>query len=590
MKRNQTNPLCRAAVSLLLVFFLFACGKSSGNKQSGTVVEVANPGNVSWNSEVFDAINVDRWAVDENADELVFTGAGTGKLQWVRLSSIAYGNFTLEFEYSKDAGSVQGMVEAVVRAGEDYTQEWFPSHGYHLGTDQQSHFTLFKMKEKKIEIQKPWTQDVRIVSGLENWQKIKVEALGAQLQFFVDDNLIAVSSDSEWASGLVYLGIFDDTLGTKVRLRNLSLVVIDPTNQAPVVSISAPASGAIVSGVTSFSASASDPDGSISSVKFYVNGVLKSTDSTSPYSYSWDTSGVANGAATLKAVATDDDGATSEAVISVNVNNIVPNQAPVVSITAPASGASVSGVTSFSASASDPDGSISSVKFYVNGVLKTTDSTSPYSYSWDTSGVANGAATLKAVATDDDGATSEAVISVSVNNLVTVTFENIESEDGYVKAYETGLMPTVGLLGGLAVGRGGDIMHSRSVLSFDTSSLPDGAAIARVYLEVEYSSSSGNPWTGGNRLLIDVKKGTFGAAAIETDDWAAIADAQGVAQLDEFYSGVKQSTDFDANGLAQVNKMGKTQLKLSFENFHSAQNYIFLKSGSFAKLVVVYQP
>ncbi|HLO04035.1 MAG TPA: Ig-like domain-containing protein [Symbiobacteriaceae bacterium] len=90
--------------------------------------------------------------------------------------------------------------------------------------------------------------------------------------------------------------------------------------------------------------------------------------------------------------------------------------APTVSITAPTAGATVSGTTTVSASASDNVG-VTKVEFYLDGALQSTDTTSPYSWSWDTTTAANGSHSLTAKAYDaaNNVATSTAV-SVTVSN------------------------------------------------------------------------------------------------------------------------------------------------------------------------------
>jgi len=76
-----------------------------------------------------------------------------------------------------------------------------------------------------------------------------------------------------------------------------------PDTQAPVTSITAPASGATLSGTVSVTASATDNVG-VTSVDFYLDGVLQASDTTAPYSWSWNTTG-ADGAHTLRSQAHD---------------------------------------------------------------------------------------------------------------------------------------------------------------------------------------------------------------------------------------------------------------------------------------------
>ena len=57
-------------------------------------------------------------------------------------------------------------------------------------------------------------------------------------------------------------------------------------------------------------------------VEFYVDGALKSTDTTSPYSYSWDSTSVANGSHSLTAKAYDAAlNVGTSAAVNVTVNN-----------------------------------------------------------------------------------------------------------------------------------------------------------------------------------------------------------------------------------------------------------------------------
>jgi hypothetical protein len=94
--------------------------------------------------------------------------------------------------------------------------------------------------------------------------------------------------------------------------------------------------------------------------------------------------------------------------------------APTVSISSPTSGATISGTTTISATASDNVG-VTSVAFYVDSVLKNTDTASPYSYALDTTAYTNGAHTIYAKANDAAGNVgTSSTISVTVSNTVTI--------------------------------------------------------------------------------------------------------------------------------------------------------------------------
>ena len=90
---------------------------------------------------------------------------------------------------------------------------------------------------------------------------------------------------------------------------------------------------------------------------------------------------------------------------------------PNVSVTAPAGGASVSGVIDVQASASDDRG-VQSVQFKLDGQdLGSADTAAPYQVSWDTRSAANGSHELTAVARDAAGNTRTATgVAVTVQN------------------------------------------------------------------------------------------------------------------------------------------------------------------------------
>jgi subtilisin family serine protease len=86
---------------------------------------------------------------------------------------------------------------------------------------------------------------------------------------------------------------------------------------------------------------------------------------------------------------------------------------PAVTLTAPAEGSTVSGIVMLTATASDNVG-VARVEFKVDGVLKCTDTASPYSCSWDTTAAVLGNRTVSATAFDAAGnlATDGSIVKV----------------------------------------------------------------------------------------------------------------------------------------------------------------------------------
>jgi hypothetical protein len=103
---------------------------------------------------------------------------------------------------------------------------------------------------------------------------------------------------------------------------NVTVSNAPPDTTPPTTSITAPAAGAVVSGTTAVSASASD-NVAVTKVEFYLDNVLQSTDTTAPYDWSWDTTTAANGSHSLTSKAYDaaNNSATS-AAIAVTVSNV----------------------------------------------------------------------------------------------------------------------------------------------------------------------------------------------------------------------------------------------------------------------------
>jgi hypothetical protein len=183
------------------------------------------------------------------------------------------------------------------------------------------------------------------------------------------------------------------------------------------VAITSPGAGAALSGTVTVTASASD-NVSVAGVQFQLDGApLGAEDTSAPYSVGWNTATVADGGHSLSAVARDQAGnITTSASVAVTVSN--DRTPPTVSITAPSAGATVTGVVTVTANASDNVG-VAGVQFKLDGNnLGAEDTTAPYSVSWDTSTATGGSHTLTAVARDaaNNTATSASVsVTVSTN-------------------------------------------------------------------------------------------------------------------------------------------------------------------------------
>ncbi|WP_224240236.1 Ig-like domain-containing protein [Hyalangium gracile] len=180
-------------------------------------------------------------------------------------------------------------------------------------------------------------------------------------------------------------------------------------DSAPQVTLTAP--GAVLGGTAALSAEASDDSG-LKRVLFYAGNDYLGYDPLPPYGLNWNTTLVPDGTYSLTARAVD---AAEQSTTSAPVTVIVDNNAPSVALTAPSSGAVLSGTATLSASASDQVG-VTSVEFLADGVLLGAVSSAPYELGWNTLGAANGSHVLTVRAYDAAGHMSQSQVTVSVHN------------------------------------------------------------------------------------------------------------------------------------------------------------------------------
>ena len=212
-------------------------------------------------------------------------------------------------------------------------------------------------------------------------------------------------------------------------------------NVPPAVSFSQPASGTNFTAPASptVTVSASDSDGSVTSVELFVNDVSIGSDTNSPYSWNGSSqvpalTNLPAGSYTLRAVATDNDGDTSTVERTFTVGGTNGNAPPAVSFNIPTIGSDFTAPAAVvvNVSANDSDGSVSSVDLFLDDVLVRRENSSPYDWNDNDqdallSNLSNGTYTLKAVATDNDGDTSSVERNFTVggggaNNSPTVSF------------------------------------------------------------------------------------------------------------------------------------------------------------------------
>jgi LmbE family N-acetylglucosaminyl deacetylase len=212
--------------------------------------------------------------------------------------------------------------------------------------------------------------------------------------------------------------------------REYAVATIVGSTPPPSTTVLEPSNGAGLSGTAVLDAGASDSV-SLSMVQFVLSGgsfqqsvIGTATLTWVGYLFSWDTTSTPDGAYTLQSLATDTAGNTAySAGITVILDNNALPPPPSTTVAIPSNGATLSGTTVLDASASSED-PVSMVQFVLSGgsynesVIGTATLTEyGYLFSWDTTGVPNGAYTLQSLVTDQLGQTAySAAVSVTVDN------------------------------------------------------------------------------------------------------------------------------------------------------------------------------
>ena len=200
----------------------------------------------------------------------------------------------------------------------------------------------------------------------------------------------------------------------KGRLNLSEAVRTASDTTAPTISIMTPASGGSLFGSVLVSASASD-NVAVAGVRFLLDDHPFGAEVTAaPYEQAWTTATVPNGSHVLTALARDAAGNQTSSIVNVTVSN--DTAPPIVALTSPPAGATLSGTVTVMATASD-DLEVFGVRFTVDGApLGAEDAVAPYELLWDTASVANGPHTVTAVARDAAGHEAAASAEVAIMN------------------------------------------------------------------------------------------------------------------------------------------------------------------------------
>jgi hypothetical protein len=203
----------------------------------------------------------------------------------------------------------------------------------------------------------------------------------------------------------------------KLAITGNTIQVLETTTPAlpplPNLTLTSPAGGSVISSVVQLTVS----NPSATPVQYLIDGQpLGSPVTAAPYNLAWDTTTATNGNHWLAAQTTNSAGLTgTSSVVSVTVSNR-SGAPPVVQLTSPIAGSTVSASVILSATVASSQ-SISSVVFYVDGVPVGTILNTPYITFWDTQTATVGQHVITVTATDITGNTgTSSPVNVNVDN------------------------------------------------------------------------------------------------------------------------------------------------------------------------------
>lgn len=216
----------------------------------------------------------------------------------------------------------------------------------------------------------------------------------------------------------------------------------NPLNQAPITTITSPIAAAkyLLGTIIGFTATATDADGTVSSVVFYAqlesasNAIIISTDNSQPYTANWNPT--VAGTYKVYTLATDDKGKSglSDQSYTIIIDDPNQNDAPTVSVSSDKSNYAENTDVIIIALAID-DNAVAKVEFFNGSILLKTVTVSPYIYTMPS--VAVGNYEITAVATDNEGLYSSASCTFSVVKITISDLIHNFTESGIASSFFT---------------------------------------------------------------------------------------------------------------------------------------------------------
>lgn len=241
--------------------------------------------------------------------------------------------------------------------------------------------------------------------GLPEWSQNSAYNGGAQVQKSQQ------AFEAKWwtqADPVTHSGQWDDWK----KLGDCDSVV---TNTPPTVQSLLPADGSAFNENDSvaISVNATDSDGQVAQVEFFVDGTSVGIDTTATgdnFSFNWSATA---GTHAISVVATDDKQAVSNTLITNIIVNTAGNQLPTANLSlGGGNNLVINQPVDIVLDGSDPDGSIAKLTLLINDQVAFESATAPAQHTWTPTQL--GTVTLKLVVEDNTGATAESILNANV--------------------------------------------------------------------------------------------------------------------------------------------------------------------------------
>ena len=183
----------------------------------------------------------------------------------------------------------------------------------------------------------------------------------------------------------------------------------------------------------------------------------------------------------------------------------------------------------------------------------------------------------------------------------TITFTTTGASDGWILESAKGSGKGGSLNStGMTFQLGDDALNRqyRAILSFNTTSLPDTAAITAATLKIKQSGgvTGINPFSVLGSLYADIKKGYFGTSSLlQVTDFNATATASKVCAFGKTPVSSWYTATLSSTGRLDVNKLSLTQFRLYFSkasNLNNKADFMNFLSGNSssnqAQLIITY--